>query len=140
MYWGMGQIILKAARFVEKTSPIVRGLYHQFFLRPGFFSDFLFPSIMGRKPSLTLELDSHTADAGLETRIEVVSGYCAPVPGNPVKTGDCRATPRYPAFQPATTFMRNGTPAVTTSAGDILPMTDPRVHPANPFHGADFHP
>ena len=34
---------------------------------------------MGRKPSLTLELDSHTADAGLETRIEafldIVSAY-----------------------------------------------------------------
>ena len=25
---------------------------------------------MGQKPSLTLELDSHTADAGLDTRID----------------------------------------------------------------------
>lgn len=25
---------------------------------------------MGQKPSLTLELDSHTADAGVDTRIE----------------------------------------------------------------------
>ncbi len=29
-----------------------------------------FREVMGKKPSLTLELDSHVADAGLETRIE----------------------------------------------------------------------
>ncbi|GKT19357.1 acyl-CoA dehydratase activase, partial [Aduncisulcus paluster] len=38
-----------------------------------------FRKVMGRKPSLTLELDSHTADAGIETRIEafldIVDGF-----------------------------------------------------------------
>jgi hypothetical protein len=29
-----------------------------------------FRSLMGRKPSLTLELDGHTADAGINTRID----------------------------------------------------------------------
>ena len=126
MYWGMGQIILKAARFVEKHPQLFGAYITNFSCGPDSFLISYFRSIMGRKPSLTLELDSHTADAGLETRIEafldIVHQY-REIQSKP----ESAATPPFSAFQPAKTFMRNGTPAVATSAGDILPMTDPRV-------------
>jgi predicted nucleotide-binding protein (sugar kinase/HSP70/actin superfamily) len=39
---------------------------------PDSFITRLLPGHHGAKPSLTLELDSHTADAGLDTRIEAL--------------------------------------------------------------------
>jgi predicted nucleotide-binding protein (sugar kinase/HSP70/actin superfamily) len=83
-----------------------------------------FRDIMGRKPSLTLELDSHTADAGLETRIEafldIVNAYRQLVAKNQIAT-------KKKTFKPAQTVLNNGTTSVITSTGDVLPMNDPRV-------------
>lgn len=70
MYWGLGQQILKGARFV-KQHPKLFGVYiTNFSCGPDSFLLSYFRDIMGDKPSLTLELDSHTADAGVETRID----------------------------------------------------------------------
>jgi predicted CoA-substrate-specific enzyme activase len=124
MYWGMGQLLTKAARFV-KRHPQLFGVYiTNFSCGPDSFLLGFFRDIMGRKPSLTLELDSHTADAGIETRIEafldIVSSYRKlsvtvkqPSPGNP--------------FTAARTRLENGHPQVITSKGDILDITDRRV-------------
>jgi predicted nucleotide-binding protein (sugar kinase/HSP70/actin superfamily) len=106
---------------------------------------------MGRKPALILELDSHTADAGLETRIEafldVVAAYRQQrtvdsgqwiVDRNqrsgPQATSHKPLTTTHP-FTPARTTLRNGRPAVVTSAGEVLPMTDSRVEVAIPSMG-----
>ena len=70
MYWGAGKQILRNARLV-KEHPQLFGVYITNFscgpdsILLGYFRD-----IMGSKPSLTLELDSHSADAGINTRIE----------------------------------------------------------------------
>ena len=70
MYWAMGRMIMKAARFV-KDHPQLYGTYiTNFSCGPDSFLVTYFRDMMEDKPSLTLELDSHTADAGLETRIE----------------------------------------------------------------------
>lgn len=70
MFWSMGQIILKAAECV-KNHPQLFGVYiTNFSCGPDSFLLGYFRDIMGEKPSLTLELDSHTADTGIETRIE----------------------------------------------------------------------
>jgi predicted nucleotide-binding protein (sugar kinase/HSP70/actin superfamily) len=79
---------------------------------------------MGRKPSLTLELDSHTADAGLETRVEafldIVSAYRQLLAR--------RLIPSHAsAFSPARTLLNEGRARVVTSSGEVLPMTDRRV-------------
>ena len=79
MYWGMGQRILQAARRAA-GHPQLFGVYiTNFSCGPDSFLLGYFREIMGRKPSLTLELDSHTADAGLDNRIEafidVVQAY-----------------------------------------------------------------
>ncbi|MDA8163781.1 MAG: activase, partial [Desulfobacteraceae bacterium] len=91
-----------------------------------------FRDVMGRKPSLTLELDSHTADAGVETRIEafldIVRYY---------RQLESRPRPqRKPApFRPALMEMQGNQGGVRTSAGEWLPLTDPRVKVVLPAMG-----
>ncbi len=70
MHWGIGKIVLQASKFVKKN-PQLFGVYiTNFSCGPDSFLVPYFRDEMGTKPSLTLELDSHTADVGLNTRIE----------------------------------------------------------------------
>ncbi len=70
MYWAMGRIILKGAQIVKKSDKLFGAFISNFSCGPDSFVIGDFRKIMGNKPSLTLELDSHTADAGVDTRIE----------------------------------------------------------------------
>ena len=70
MYWGLGQQILKSARFVKNHPQLFGAFITNFSCGPDSFLIGYFRNIMGKKPSLTLELDSHSADAGINTRIE----------------------------------------------------------------------
>jgi len=124
MYWGMGKLIMKAARFVERHPQLFGTYITNFSCGPDSFMVGYFRDIMGRKPSLTLELDSHTADAGLETRVEafldIVQAYRQLVAKNQIVS-------KKKTFVPARTALNNGTASVVTSRGEVLPMTDPRV-------------
>ncbi len=124
MYWGMGKLIMKAARVVERHPQLFGTYITNFSCGPDSFVVGYFRDIMGRKPSLTLELDSHTADAGLETRVEafldIVQAYRQLVAKNQI-------TAKKKTFVPARTALHNGTACVITSGGEELPMTDPRV-------------
>ncbi len=124
MYWGMGQMILKAARFVQKHPQLFATYITNFSCGPDSFLITYFRSIMGRKPSLTLELDSHTADAGLETRIEAFLDIIHEYRQIHSQTKSVKQSEK---FLPARPFMKNGFPAIQTSSGKILPMTDPKV-------------
>jgi predicted nucleotide-binding protein (sugar kinase/HSP70/actin superfamily) len=70
MYWSAGQSILKGANFVKKHPQLFGCYITNFSCGPDSFLIGYFRNLMEEKPSLTLELDSHVADAGLETRIE----------------------------------------------------------------------
>jgi len=70
MYWSIGQMILKAAKLVSKHPQLFGTFITNFSCGPDSFVVSYFRNIMGEKPSLTLELDSHTADAGIDTRID----------------------------------------------------------------------
>jgi predicted nucleotide-binding protein (sugar kinase/HSP70/actin superfamily) len=70
MYWSMGQMILKAAKLVSRRPQLFGVFVTNFSCGPDSFIMSYFRDIMGSKPSLTLELDSHTADAGIDTRID----------------------------------------------------------------------
>jgi len=124
MYWGMGKLIMKAARVVERHPQLFGTYITNFSCGPDSFVISYFRDIMGRKPSLTLELDSHTADAGLETRVEafldIVQAYRQLVANNQIAA-------KNKTFVPARTALNNGTASVVTSRGEVLPMTDPRV-------------
>lgn len=121
MYWTSGQGILKGASYIL-DKPNLYGVYiTNFSCGPDSFITGYFRNIMGQKPSLTLELDAHTADAGVDTRIEafldVVKGFrelkLSPPVGEP--------------FVPARLFMKKKSMYVRTGKGQEYPLTDPKV-------------
>ncbi|MDW7771359.1 MAG: acyl-CoA dehydratase activase [Desulfobulbaceae bacterium] len=122
MYWAMGRVIMSGARWI-KDDPQLFGTYiTNFSCGPDSFIVSYFRDLMGRKPSLTLELDSHTADAGLETRIEafldIVRSFrqLQPERKRQAKT-----------FIPARMENQGDRPGIRTSDGGWLPLTDKRV-------------
>ncbi|MGJ8455013.1 acyl-CoA dehydratase activase [Pseudothermotoga sp. U03pept] len=70
MYWAWGEMILKAAQFVREHPNLYAVYITNFSCGPDSFVLSYFKDVMKDKPALILELDSHTADAGIETRIE----------------------------------------------------------------------
>jgi predicted nucleotide-binding protein (sugar kinase/HSP70/actin superfamily) len=132
MYWGMGDLILKAACFVEKHPQLFGAYITNFSCGPDSFIISYFRDIMGRKPSLTLELDSHTADAGIETRVEafldIVRSYRQLMARRLI-------SPRQRTFNPARVILENGSTRVVTSSGKTLALTDPRVEILIPSMG-----
>ena len=70
MYWTYGQKILRAAEVI-KDDPRLYAIYlSNFDCGPDSFLMTFFKDIMGQKPCLQLELDEHSADAGVITRLE----------------------------------------------------------------------
>lgn len=70
MYWASGQMLLKAARFIKKHPQLYAVFVTNFSCGPDSFIVGNVRDIMDKKPILILEIDSHTADAGVNTRIE----------------------------------------------------------------------
>ncbi len=70
MYWAAGRMILKSSRFIARHPQLFPCYITNFSCGPDSFLLEYFRHTMGKKPFLILELDSHVADAGLETRIE----------------------------------------------------------------------
>ena len=124
MYWGVGKLIMKAGRLVKRHPQLFGTYITNFSCGPDSFIIGFFREIMGRKPSLTLELDSHTADAGLETRVEafldIVNAYRQLVATHQIP-------PKERTFVPARTVLDNNVLKVINSDGEILPVEDPRV-------------
>jgi predicted CoA-substrate-specific enzyme activase len=122
MYWATGRLIMSGARRI-KDDPQLFGTYiTNFSCGPDSFIITYFRDLMGRKPSLTLELDSHTADAGLETRIEafldIVRSFRQLKP---------ERKSRAKRFVPARMENQGNRSGIRTSDGRWLPLTDKRV-------------
>jgi len=133
MYWSTGQAILKAAKFVERH-PQLFGVYiTNFSCGPDSFVTGYFRDIMKQKPSLTLELDSHTADAGIDTRIEafldVVARY-RQLSGIPDKSNNSAEN-----YHPAYTALEKGNFHVYDSYGRKFSLKDRNVHVLLPSMG-----
>ena len=70
MYWSMGARILKTAKLIKNT-PNFFGLHlTNFSCGPDSFNEHFYKYIMEERPYLILELDEHTAVAGVMTRLE----------------------------------------------------------------------
>ncbi len=70
VYWTYGQKILRAAEII-KSDPRLFAIYlSNFSCGPDSFLSTFFKDIMAKKPCLQLELDEHSADAGVITRLE----------------------------------------------------------------------
>jgi predicted nucleotide-binding protein (sugar kinase/HSP70/actin superfamily) len=70
MYWGMGAQILRTAKYIRRN-PNYFGLHlTNFSCGADSFIEHFYKYIMGDKPYLILELDEHSAVAGVMTRLE----------------------------------------------------------------------
>lgn len=70
MYWLYGRKILASASFIRKHPNLYAVYLTSFGCGPDSFITHFFRRLMSGKPYLQLELDEHSADAGLITRIE----------------------------------------------------------------------
>jgi len=135
MYWSSGQLILKGASFVARHPQLFGCYISNFSCGPDSFLLGYFRQMMGSKPFLILELDSHVADAGLETRIEafldIIRNY-----------RDLYLKRKPPAVAPS----RKTVPVrindedfrILDSHGKSYPLSHPRVHLVFPSMGR-FH-
>jgi predicted CoA-substrate-specific enzyme activase len=70
MYWRYGRQILRAAQIVRADDRLNAIYITNFGCGPDSFLATFFKEIMGDKPALILEIDEHSADAGVVTRLE----------------------------------------------------------------------
>jgi predicted CoA-substrate-specific enzyme activase len=129
MFWAMGQKIMKAAQFVAQRRNLFGFYITNFSCGPDSFLLGFFRRAMAAKPSLTLELDQHTADAGVDTRIDaaldIMSAWCAMPP--------IVSIPK-PVFTPAS-ILKGAKPMVVSSTGQKYALTDPHVEVILPSMG-----
>jgi predicted nucleotide-binding protein (sugar kinase/HSP70/actin superfamily) len=69
-YWYYGQENMKAVKQVRNIDNLYLSWISNFSCAPDSFMLHYVRWMMGHKPYLVLEIDSHTADAGLDTRVE----------------------------------------------------------------------
>ena len=129
MMWATGQNLLRVARFVKKHPQLFGTFITNFSCGPDSFLLGYFRDVLGIKPSLTLELDSHSADAGVNTRIEafidVVQRF------RRLKLVE----PAPPPFRRATVRFDSSRPVFETSDGRSVSMYDPSVRIVFPSMG-----
>ena len=122
MYWATGEQIMESADYVAKHPQLFGTFITNFSCGPDSFLLGHFRRAMGKKPSLTLELDSHTADAGIETRIEafldIVNGF---------KLLKISSNHDEKTFTPALSEPRNGISGIIDSSGRWRAINDPDV-------------
>jgi len=70
LYWQSGRRILRAARLARQTPGLFPIYVSNFSCGPDSFIIHHFKQIIGQKPHMILELDEHSADAGIITRCE----------------------------------------------------------------------
>lgn len=125
MYWSNGQLIIKAARFVSKHPQLFATFVTNFSCGPDSFVVGYFRDEMGEKPSLTLELDSHTADAGIDTRIDAFIDVM-----KNFKNEDSKKVNKH--FKPIYDEKKK---KIRTVDGEYLDLTDPRIKVLVPSMG-----
>lgn len=129
MFWATGQGIMQAAGYVRNTPNLFGAFITNFSCGPDSFITGYFRDIMGQKPSLTLEIDAHTADAGIDTRIEafmdVIRGYRELGLGQQEQSD----------FVPSRMITVDGEQLIETGDGSRYRLTDPRVHLIIPSMG-----
>lgn len=122
MHWGIGKIALQVSKLVKEHPQLYAVYVTNFSCGPDSFIIPYFRDEMGKKPSLTLELDSHTADVGLNTRIEaaidIIKYY---------RQLDLKEEKKDTLFQPAETITINNKVCFKDSKGEVVDFKDPSV-------------
>lgn len=131
MFWAMGQKVMKAARFVKGHDRLFGFYVTNFSCGPDSFLLTYFRNMMGEKPSLTLELDQHTADAGLDTRIEAALDIIKS--WRRVRRASVRGGGA--GFKPTRVVFEGTKPVVHASDGRVRSMYHPDVELVLPSMG-----
>ena len=123
MHWALGQKILRVSQIMKRDKQLFGVYITNFLCAIDSLLVTYFRKIMGTKPSLTLELDGHTADAGVNTRIEayfdIINNYLEVQKSiKEVKTDD---------FTPAEVCMEKNGTFFIDSAGNKFKLSDPNV-------------
>ncbi len=130
IYWAMGQKIMQAAKMIKQYKNLFGFYITNFSCGPDSFILGYFRNYMGMKPSLTLELDQHTADAGIDTRIEaalsIMKAYRT-ILGSPAEPVDITYKPAQVIYE------RN--PYVISSSGTKYQLQDTQVEIVFPSMG-----
>lgn len=124
MYWYYGQQDMKATRLIKEEDNIFLTWITNFSCAPDSFMLHYLKWMMGIKPFLILELDSHSADAGIDTRVEafldIIDGYRSKI----TKTGEER-------YDNGLRFIANGNDLFSIkneNTGEIIPVkNNPKV-------------
>jgi len=135
MYWSSGQLILKGASFVSRHPQLFGCYITNFSCGPDSFLLGYFRQMMGNKPFLILELDSHVADAGLETRIEAFMDIIRNYRELYMKS---RNTAPAPSRKTTSAGVNYEDSRIVDSRGESYPLSHPRVHLVFPSMG-QFH-
>jgi|WetSurMetagenome_2_1015567.scaffolds.fasta_scaffold01385_1 predicted CoA-substrate-specific enzyme activase len=131
MFWAMGQKIMKAAKFVKGHDRLFGFYITNFSCGPDSFLLTYFRNLMGDKPSLTLELDQHTADAGLDTRIEAALDIIKSwrrLRRSSMRTGGA-------PYKPTRVVFERSSPVVHASDGRVRSLYHPDVELVLPSMG-----
>ncbi len=131
MYWEGGKKILKVAKIIKRHPRLFATYVSNFSCAPDSILIPMFRSIMGRKPSLTLELDGHTADAGINTRIDAVIDII----NNYLRISKTLRMTRNGVFKPSKIEFGKDEAFFIGSDGERLPLTDPKVEILLPSMG-----
>ncbi|MCX7591858.1 MAG: acyl-CoA dehydratase activase-related protein, partial [Kiritimatiellae bacterium] len=139
MYWRHGEDILKALGFIADDPNLFAVYISNFGCGPDSFVQHYAAEVMGRKPWLYLEFDSHTSDTGVMTRVsaflDIVLGYRHA--RNRTKRSGLEVLPtrEAPDFRPAEVVSEGRKLLVRTTKGELVPLTDARVVLAYPPMG-----
>ncbi|MCK9573412.1 MAG: acyl-CoA dehydratase activase, partial [Candidatus Omnitrophica bacterium] len=130
MYWATGQMLLKAGRFVKKHPQLFATFITNFSCGPDSFIVGNVRDIMGKKPMLILEIDNHTADAGINTRIEAFLDIVKGVRSMPHGLEEKKEK-----FKPARCINFRRKLWITSSGRERFRIKDPRVKVLIPAMG-----
>lgn len=123
MYWEAGKKILKATNFVKKHPQLYPLYITNFSCGPDSLIITTFREMMGSKPSLTLELDSHSADAGINTRLDAFIDIIQ----NNRKAAKVVSRDSSLDFKICDLISINGLGYIQTPGGKQIPLNSPNV-------------
>jgi len=125
--WHFANQILNAAALSKRHPNLFLLCVSNFSCTIDAFTHSLLASELEAKPYLILEIDAHTADAGVQTRLEafldIVQNYRAALPSQARPFTPCR-------------LVKGG--QVITSIGESVPLSDPRVK-LHMLNFSEFH-
>lgn len=121
-YWEGSKKILKAAKIIIRHPKLFATYISNYSCAPDSMTIPQFRKIVGSKPTLTLELDGHTADAGINTRIDaaldIIQNY---------KKLQVAPEKEEKPFSIATVKLEGTSSFFMGSDGEKIPLNDPRV-------------